>query len=242
MAEVVPSLGPPRIVAGIALTALAGLLVEQLVDYLSWRYRMSAAGIAAVFVPLLTSLPELAVFAAALVRGEVDIAWGSIIADPFTFSTIIYPLIVLTSLAAWSLGRRRHAVPRVRRRVAVPLLAFSLPLLPILALHPEGRGLYGRLYGLALIALYFAYVGFMLRREEAEREAERLWLRHPAPQTLAAAAAMAFGAEWMVDGVKALGEAAGLDKVALSVVLVPVATVAPEVAAGLAFVARGRDD
>lgn len=53
---------------------------------------------------------------------------------------------------------------------------------------------------------------------------------------------MFFGAEWMVSGIKDLGAALGLDKLALSVVLVPIATVVPESIVGLIFIAKGKDD
>ncbi|MCY0890362.1 MAG: sodium:calcium antiporter [Pyrobaculum arsenaticum] len=244
MAEVslVPSIGPAGVVAGIVLTLLAGLLIEQLVHYISWRYQRAATGVAAIFAPIITSSPELAIFTIALLRGEAHIAWGSIVAQPFMASTVIYPAVILTALVAWLFGKRRYKIPHVHRIVAVPLLVFTIPLLSILFLHPEKYGLYGQLYGVLLLGTYFLYAKFMLREEKIEKEAPSLWLRNPALQTVAALAAMVFGAEWMVSGIKELGAAAGLDKLALSVILVPIATVIPESIVGLIFIAKGKDD
>ncbi|MEM4437636.1 MAG: sodium:calcium antiporter [Pyrobaculum sp.] len=240
--ELIPSLGAIGVVAGIALTILAGLLIEQLVHYISWRYRKAAVGVAAVFAPIITSSPELAIFTIALLRGQFEIAWGSIVAQPFMASTVIYPAVVFTALATWALGWRRYKIPHVHKVVAVPLLVFTIPLVPILFLHPEKYGVYGQLYGLALLAVYFLYAKFMLREEEVKKTVVTLWLRHPALQTAAAVVVMFFGAEWMVSGIKDLGAALGLDKLALSVVLVPIATVVPESIVGLIFIARGKDD
>lgn len=236
------TLGPFGVLPGIVLTILSGLLIEQLVHYISWRYQRAAVGVAAIFAPIITSSPELAIFVLALYYGYVEIAWGSIVAQPFMASTVIYPVVVMTALATWALGMRRYRLPHVHRIVAVPLLVFTIPLLPILFLHPERYGTYGQLYGLGLLAVYFLYARFMLREEEVEKAAGRLWLRHPALQTVAAMATIYLGAEWIVDGIKELGAAFGLDKLALSVVLVPIATVVPESIVGLIFIAKGKDD
>jgi len=239
---IVPSIGPLGVAAGVLLTVLAGLLIEQLVHFISWRYKRAATGVAAIFTPIITSSPELAIFTVALAQGQAEIAWGSIVAQPFMASTVIYPAVVLTALGAWALGRRRYKLPHVHRIVAVPLLVFTIPLMPILLLHPEKYGIYGQLYGVLLLAVYFLYAKFMLKEEEVKHAGTTLWLRNPALQTAAAVVAMFFGAEWMVSGIKELGATLGLDKLALSVVLVPIATVVPESIVGLIFIAKGKDD
>jgi len=239
---VVPSIGPLGVAAGVLLTVLAGLLIEQLVHFISWRYKRTATGVAAIFAPIITSSPELAIFIVALLQGQAEIAWGSIVAQPFMASTVIYPAVVLTALGAWALGRRRYKLPHVHRIVAVPLLVFTIPLMPILLLHPEKYGIYGQLYGVLLLAVYFFYARFMLKEEEVKHAEATLWLRNPVLQTAAAVVAMFFGAEWMVSGIKELGATLGLDKLALSVVLVPIATVVPESIVGLIFIAKGKDD
>mgnify|MGYP001770628512 CR=1 FL=1 len=244
MAEalLLPSIGPLGVVAGVFLTVLAGLLIEQLVHFISWRYQRALTGVAAIFAPIITSSPELAIFTVALLSGQIEIAWGSIVAQPFMASTVIYPAVVLTAITAWFFGKRKYKLPHVHRIVAVPLLVFTIPLLPILFLHPEKYGVYGQLYGLLLLAVYFLYAKFMLREEKVERGAAHLWLRNPALQTAAAIVTLFFGAEWIVSGIKELGAAAGLDELALSVILVPIATVIPESIVGLIFIAKGKDD
>jgi cation:H+ antiporter len=236
-----PGIAFAVIAAGVLLTVLAGVLIEQLVRYISWKFRMETVGVAAIFAPVMTSFPELATYIVALAHGEVEIAWGSIVAQPFMASTIIYPLAVLASLVCWALKRRRTAVPRVDRIIAVPLLAFAAPLLP-LPLTSEAASAHARLYGAALLALYFAYARFMLR-EKRGVEAARVALKlgNPVFQALTAILSLYLGCEILVSGIKALGETLKVDKLALSIVLVPIATALPESIVGLVFLARGRD-
>jgi cation:H+ antiporter len=231
-----------ELVGGVVLTVAAGLLVEQLVYYLGARFRRSTAGVAMVVAPIITSSPELAVFLIALLEGEAGVAWGSIVAQPFMASTVVYPAVVLAALSSWALRRRATRLPHVHRRTAMPLLAFTLPLIPVLFLHPERHGLYGRLYGALLVFAYFLYARAALGREAEAGGSPRLYLRNPALQIAASLAALYLGGEWLVRGVAGLGPALGLDEVALAVVLVPVATVLPESVAALVFVARGKDD
>jgi len=240
--EVVPSLGPFGIVAGILLTVLAGLLIEQLVHFISWRYKRATTGIAAIFAPIITSSPELAIFTVALLQGQAEIAWGSIVAQPFMASTIIYPVLLAVALVSWVFKRRRYMLLHVHRGVAIPLLVFTIPLAPILVFHPERYGTYGQLYGIVLLVLYAIYAKYMLKEEEVGGGGARLWLRHPALQVMAAIATMYFGAEWMVSGIREIGVALGLDKLALSVILIPIATVVPESIVALIFIAKGKDD
>ncbi|MGC8973466.1 MAG: sodium:calcium antiporter [Thermoproteus sp.] len=231
-----------ELIGGIALTIVAGLLVEQLVYYFSARTGRSTAGVAMIVAPVITSSPELAVFLIALLQGKADVAWGSIVAQPFMASTIIYPVVIAVAAIFWALRRRSTPVPHVHRRVALPLLAFTIPLVPILFLHPERYGIYGRLYGALILAAYFVYAGRALGGKAEAGESPRLYLRNPVLQTAASLAAMYLGGEWLVGGITGLGASLGLDETALAVVLVPVATVLPESVTGLVFVARGKDD
>ncbi|MEL9991727.1 MAG: sodium:calcium antiporter [Thermoproteus sp.] len=232
-----------ELVVGILLTIFAGLLVEQLVYHFGARLGRSTAGVAMTIAPIITSSPELAVFLIALLEGKADVAWASIVAQPFMASTVIYPAIIIAALAAWALRKRPTRLPHVHRYIAVPLLVFTLPLIPILALHPERYGLYGRIYGLVLIAVYFIYANKTLGIKAAEpTESPRLYLRNWPLQTAAAVAAMYVGSESLVRGIAGVGSSLGLDEAALAVVLIPVATVLPESITGLIFVVKGKDD
>ncbi len=231
-----------ELIGGVLLTAAAGLLVEQLVYYFSARLGRSTTSVAMIIAPIITSSPELAIFIIALFQDKADVAWGSIVAQPFMASTVIYPVAVATALLSWALGRRTTRIPHVHRYVAMPLLAFTLPLIPVLLLHPQSYRLYGRLYGLLMVAAYFVYAWRALGRKAEAHEKTRLYLGNPALQLAASVVALYFGGEWLVSGIVDMGSAFGLDETALAVLLVPVATVLPESITGLIFIARGRDD
>lgn len=228
---------------GVLLTVSAGLLVEQLVYHFGAKLGRSIAGVAMTVAPIITSSPELAVFLIALLEGKADVAWASIVAQPFMASTIIYPAVVASALAAWALRKRATRLPHVHRYIAVPLLVFTLPLIPVLALHPERYGLYGRIYGIALLAIYFVYASRALNVGRTGLvEAPRLYLRNSALQTATAIAAMYIGSELLVRGIAGVGRSLGLDEAALAVVLIPIATVLPESITGIIFVVKGKDD
>ncbi|PNV81764.1 MAG: calcium:sodium antiporter [Fervidicoccus sp.] len=231
-----------QIAVGIGLVIFSGILIEELVDWISWRVNKSSASIAMILAPLMTSAPEMAVFIIALMEGEKSIAWGTIVSQPFMASTVIYPTVVLVAIAAFYLGKRKTRTVRVHRSVAVPLIAFAVPLLPILFLHPETRGIYGRIYGIILVIAYFVYSYSMMRGTTSMKEEPDLRLRIPLVQIVFSIFALYFGGESMVRSIYSLGSLLQLDDTALSVLIVPLATVVPESIVGLLFIVRGRDD
>ena len=233
--------GPLGVLIGIVLVVLSGVLIEQLVHYISWRYQRAKSGVAAIFAPLITSAPELAVFTVAILQGQLEVAWGSIVAQPFMAATIIYPVVILTTLSAWATKKRSNKLPHVARNVAVPLIAFTLPLLPILFLHPEKYGVIGRAFGVLLLVLYVIYAKYMLREEEVAEPESGLWLKNSLLQTFVAILSIATGAEFMVAGIVELGTALGVDKTALAVIIIPIATVIPESIVGLIFLFKSQD-
>ncbi|NAY89578.1 MAG: sodium:calcium antiporter [Desulfurococcales archaeon] len=231
-----------EILIGIGLVILAGIMVEELVDWISWRINKSSASIAMILAPLMTSAPEMAVFVIALVEGKKNIAWGTIVSQPFMASTIIYPAVVLVAIASYYFGKRKSRVVRVHKFVAVPLLAFTLPLLPIMFLHPETHGIYGRIYGIVIIAVYFIYSYFMLRGESNVAKEPSLRLKLPFLQVGSSVVMLYVGGELMVRGIYALGILLNMNETALSVLIVPLATVVPESIVGLVFIVKNRDD
>jgi len=231
-----------EILVGIGLVILAGIMVEELVDWISWRINKSSASIAMILAPLMTSAPEMAVFVIALVEGKKNIAWGTIVSQPFMASTIIYPAVVLIAIASYYFGKRKSRVVRVHKFVAVPLLAFTLPLLPIMFLHPETHGIYGRIYGIVIIAVYFIYSYFMLRGESNVAKEPSLRLKLPFLQVGSSVVMLYVGGELMVRGIYALGVLLNMNETALSVLIVPLATVVPESIVGLIFIVKNRDD
>lgn len=237
-----PTFGPFDLVIGMLLIVFSGILIEQLVYFISWKLQRSTFGVATIFAPILTSAPELSVFLIALYLENAAVAWGTIVAQPFMAATIIYPVLVLTTFISRYAGRRQYIMPRVDKSVAHPLIVFTIPLIPILFLHPERYSILGRVYGLILLLGYIIYVKKLLKVEKIEKLESKFWLRNYILQTVIAVLAIYLGGEYMVHGIIELGTVFNIDQTALTVILVPIATVIPESIVGLIFLAKGKDD
>ncbi|AFH42714.1 sodium/calcium exchanger membrane region [Fervidicoccus fontis Kam940] len=226
---------------GVLVSIYAGMLVEQLVDWISWRFKKSSIGISMILAPIFTSAPELAILLIALFEGKYRIFWGSIVSQPFMASTIVYPVIVIAAFLGYYLGKRSSRILHVDRSVAIPLLIFTLPLLPIIFLHPEKYGLLGRIYGVALLLIYFVYAKKSLKTSEVEVERRNLSLKNSILQVFVSIVLLYVGGELIVNGIFSLGQEYGLDQSALSVIITPLAGIIPEFIVGLIFVIKGRD-
>lgn len=156
-------------------------------------------------------------------------------------ATVFYPLIIISSIAGWVAGKRTHILPRVNRNVAVPLIVFTLPLLPIIFLHPEKYEIFGRIYEVVLIIIYIFYTRYMLKKEKIEAPLYKLLLKNPILQPFISVICLAFGAELLVNGIVELRSMLSVDKTALTVIIVPIATVVPESVVGLIFLFKERD-
>ncbi|AFA39890.1 hypothetical protein Pogu_1863 [Pyrobaculum oguniense TE7] len=68
-----------------------------------------------------------------------------------------------------------------------------------------------------------------------EKLESKFWLRNYILQTVIAVLAIYLGGEYMVHGIIELGTVFNIDQTALTVILVPIATVIPESIVGLIF-------
>ncbi len=226
--------------AGMALVVVAGLMIEQLMYRVSNVLRRGLTGVVMILGPLITSAPELAIYIVSLLRGEIDVALGSVVAQPFMASTIIYPAIVAVSAAAWLAGRRLHAIPHVERSVALPLILFTLPIMPLVYL----RGLVSlapHVFGAVLLGLYFLYAKYVLKPSEEEEEERDLWLRSVKVQLPVSIVLLYLGSEGLVKGIASIAGLLGMDEVGISILVIPLATVVPESVIGFIFIFRQRD-
>ena len=227
---------------GIALTIFAGILIEQLVYWFSWRFKIATSSIAMIFTPLITSSPELATYIVALCKGEVDVAIGSIIAQPFMASTIIYPIAVTTAIIGWLVKKRKTMFIRVHRSLAIPLLVFSLPLIPLIILKKYIHGYYSIIFGVMLLGIYLIYVKLIIKPGEEIEVVTRLYLRNVIIQILVSILLLYFGSHMLVDGVVNLAKLFKIDETAMAIIIIPIATAMPESIVGLIFITKGRDN
>ncbi len=235
------------IVGGMLLIVAAGLLIEQMLYYISSRLRVVLTGAAMIFGPLITSAPELSFYLVSLLKGEIKMALGSVVAQPFLVSTFVYPLVLLASIVGRLLGLRTNMIPTVERVIAIPLLLFMIPLIPVALASGALTSIVSQIYGIALIVLYFAYAKYVLKpasKEEVESEIgshRGLWLRNPVLQLVATVAALCYGSHLLVDGIVSISSELNVNEQALTIVMVPIATALPESIVCLIFISKGKD-
>ncbi len=141
------------LVVGIATLLIgAELMVDGAID-IAKILGVSEVVIGITLVALATSLPELAVSAVAAFRGEYGLAIGNIVGSN------IFNLLAVIGVAATI----HPAVlpPSVLSLHIFVMVAFTLVLFAM-TYEYEGRGKITRVEGLALIAAYLAYQGYVV--------------------------------------------------------------------------------
>ena len=141
------------LVVGIATLLIgAELMVDGAID-IAKTLGVSEVVIGITLVALATSLPELAVSAVAAFRGEYGLAIGNIVGSN------IFNLLAVIGVAATI----HPAVlpPSVLSLHIFVMVAFTLVLFAM-TYEYEGRGQITRVEGLALIAAYLAYQGYVV--------------------------------------------------------------------------------
>ena len=141
------------LVVGIAILLLgAKLMVDGAID-IARILGVSEVVIGITMVALATSIPELAVSAVSAFRGEYGLAIGNIVGSN------IFNLLAVIGVAATI----HPAVlpPSVLSLHIFVMVAFTLVLFAM-TYEYEGRGQITRVEGLALIAAYLAYQGYVV--------------------------------------------------------------------------------
>ncbi len=244
------------LILGFALTLLGGWLFTNAAEYISYRYRLGGSFVGAVISPILTSMPELVVFLVALIayggREGVDVAVGTVIGEPFVVSTVIYPIIFLIALVGFLMGYRDDLVLEVDKTLIIPFAAvtalFPTVLLPaVLKSTIVVKGL----VSLGLASLYLLYMYLMRRRQGLIIEdAEGLYVKRVLNinegaslviQLAASVTMLYLGSRVMVWNIIELSRLLLKDVMALSIIVIPTATVLPESVTAAIWTLRGRD-
>ena len=222
--------GPVQLGIGLALVLAGSLAYSTSFESLASRLGLGQ-GVAGVIVsPLLTSVPELAVFLAALLgfgSGGAMVAEGTVIGEPLVIATAATPAVV-------ALTGGLH----VDRSLARPYIAF-VALFPLVLLPGtlEGGRVTRALVAAALLASYAALAALSPTGEGMPEP--RLSMSASATMLAASVAAFALGSRLLVAGVLWASGVMGLDPLAVSSLLVPAVTALPESLASLAWARRG---
>jgi cation:H+ antiporter len=228
----------------LALVVGAGLLVRG-ASKLALSFGISPLVVGLTVVAFGTSAPEVAVSVGAVLDGRVDIAIGNVVGSNvfnvlfiLGVSALIVPLVVNIQLI----------------RQEVPIMIGASLLLLLLSL--DGR--IGLLDAALLLALLIGYTVFLVVQSRRQTRAAQdeytealapavttTWDRPPLVQiglVLAGLAALALGAQWLVEAAVTFAKAMGVSDLVIGLTIVAAGTSLPEVATSIAAAIKGERD
>lgn len=224
---------------GLVLLALGGDSIVKAASGLAQRLGLSSFTTGLLLVAFATSLPELAVNAHAVVRGQQSLALGNAVGS----NVVNFGL---------TLGAAAFAAPLVVRwRALSPmLLVLLVGTLAVMGLGLDG--ILSRTDGLVLLVAFVAVVGFALvrgRNEAPELQAEieafartRTDLALNLVRFALAAALLYYGSRLVVVHAPVLGAGLGMNPLLTGLLPVAVGTALPEMAAAITAARRGQGD
>lgn len=226
-------------VLGLLLLALGGDSIVKGASGLAQRLGLTPFTTGLLLVAFATSLPELAVNAHAIARGQQSLALGNAVGS----NVVNFGL---------TLGAAALAAPLVVRwRALSPMLVVLL----VGTVAVMGLGLDGLLSrgdGLVLLAAFVAVVAFALmhgRKEAPELQAEieafartRTDLALNLVRVALAAALLYYGSRLVVTHAPVLGAGLGMSPLLTGLLPVAIGTALPEMAAAIAAARRGQGD
>lgn len=251
------------ILAGyLVLIVVAAEVFTNAVETLGAKLKFSEGVTGSLFAAVGTALPEtmvplVAIFGgnSAAVREEVGV--GAILGAPFMLSTLA---MFLVGMGAWRFRSRRDG-PEIkpertgfRRDLEFFLFAFMLAFL--VAFTPHEYRLVRVFVAIVLVMTYFYYVLETVKASEAlvegghgVEEPNKLYfgvifkdhMAFVVMQLLFALALIILGARGFVHGVEHLAEILRVPVIALSLLIIPVATELPEKVNSLLWIRKGSD-
>jgi len=232
-----------NIAAGLILLAGGGEAMVRGAVTLAKNLGVSKLVIGLVLVGFGTSMPELATSLNAALIGAPGIAVGNVIGSNIANMLLILGLTAaLKPIACEARAFRRDG----------PVLGLATLLCVAFALS----GSFGRLSGLAFLALLVAYTVYTYRAERHDNDpsarlhSQEAELEEPTPRSswagvvlaLGGMALMIGGAHLMVTGSVSLAKSLGISDTIIGLTLVAVGTSLPELSVSLIAAARGQTD
>ena len=218
-----------ELILGILLVMIGSYLFTEGAEGIGSRFSLSSSFLGSVVSPLFTSMPEAIVIIVSLYQGARDVGIGTVFGEPFMVSTISYSLVAIPLFLA------RRASLSVQRRLIIPYLlvigAYPFSLLVSLGLHWLGASI--------LLAAYVAFIALMRGNpmEPGEYGGHASFL----PKLVASLVLIPIGSHVLVNGVESAASVLGLGELALSLILVPIATALPETMSSMIWAYKGQD-
>lgn len=250
------------LLAALCIILLGSELFTNAVEHVGQRFGLSEGLVGSVLAAVATALPEAVVPVIAVFFSGGDramgeaVGTGAILGSPLMLITLAMALIGLASglRRGWN-AQLRPETSGLLRDLAYFTVAYSIACITLFV--PAGSGDVRAMAGFALLFLYFYYVyntvlaSSLLVKQGHGTQAHkplllaqagilpvRLW---ESLQLALGVVLIVAGAKMFVWGVERLAGFSGLDAMALSLLVIPVATEMPEKLNSILWVRRGKD-
>ncbi len=216
----------PTVTAVALMVCLAILLetskkaTEHAVE-VARKLNVSETAIGFVLVSVATSLPELTISVTSALNRKLDLSVGNV------FGANISNLLLVTGIAAF-VGVGMLSI-RETRRLALILLGVTMISFPLLLFEP------GRIMGLILVVVFFAYSFYLMNQGKETVRARNF--RKAIPEILfflTFIAAVILSAKITVDFALRLSNSIGIAETILGATLISIGTTLPELSVSLA--------
>jgi len=245
----------------IVIVAAAEIFTNA-IETLGSKLKFSEGVTGSIFAAVGTALPEtmvplVAIFGGSSAHVSEEVGVGAILGAPFMLATLA---MCLMGAAAWHFRARRKKISISPERTGfkrdIEFFLFCFTLAFIVAFTPYEYRLLRMFVALVLVLTYFYYVletvkasSSLVSDGHATEESKKLYLsriftEHMGVvllQLLIALALIIAGAKGFVSGIEHLSAIIGVPIIALSLLIVPVATELPEKVNSILWIRKGKD-
>lgn len=246
----------------LVVIIVASEVFTNAIESLGSRLNFSEGVTGSIFAAVGTALPETMVPLVAIFGGNSrhvseEVGVGAILGAPFMLSTLA---MFLMGAAAFKFSSRRDNAPITPERTGfrrdIEFFLFTFTLAFLVAFTPYEYRMLRVFVAITLVLTYFYYVletikasAALVEEGHATEESKGLYLgliikEHMALvllQLLIALALIIAGARGFVGGVEALAEMLHVPVIALSLLIVPIATELPEKINSIIWIRKGKD-
>ena len=246
----------------LIVIVVAAEIFTNAIETLGSKMKFSEGVTGSIFAAVGTALPEtmvplVAIFGGSSAHVSEEVGVGAILGAPFMLATLA---MCLMGAAAWHFRARRKKISISPERTGfkrdIEFFLFCFTLAFIVAFTPYEYRLLRMFVALVLVLTYFYYVletvkasSSLVSDGHATEESKKLYLsriftEHMGVvllQLLIALALIIAGAKGFVSGIEHLSAIIGVPIIALSLLIVPVATELPEKVNSILWIRKGKD-